>query len=107
MPKLTVAIENQTQAHNQSSEQLIERTVKCFEAASSEQRDFFSQKIIPSVAVMEKTLKHTENTLKNSNEINRALLSLLSGAFDLNLIPKVKKKGKLQAILNWFTFKRY
>ena len=105
MPKLTVAIENQTQAHNQSSEKLIERTVQCFEAASSEQRDFFSQKIIPSVAVMEKTLKHTENTLKNSNEINQALLSLLGHTFDSNLISKVEKKGKLKAFLNWFTFK--
>lgn len=107
LPKLTVAIENQTQAHNQSSEKLIERTVQCFEAASSEQRDFFSQKIIPSVAVMEKTLKHTENTLKNSNEINQALLSLLGHAFDSNLISKVEKKGKLKTFLNWFTFKRY
>ncbi|MCK4390185.1 MAG: hypothetical protein KAV83_08115 [Desulfobacterales bacterium] len=107
LPKLTVAIENQTEAHNQSSEQLIERTVQCFEAASSEQRDFFSQKIIPSVAVMEKTLKHTENTLKNSNEVNQALLSLLGHAFDSNLISKVEKKGKLKAFLNWFTFKRY
>jgi len=107
LPKLTVAIENQTQAHNQSSEKLIERTVQCFEAASSEQRDIFSQKIIPSVAVMEKTLKHTENTLKNSNEINQALLSLLGHAFDSNLISKVEKKGKIKTFLNWFTFKRY
>jgi len=105
IPKFTVAIENQTKTHNQSSEKLIEKTVQCFEAASSEQRNFFSQKIIPSVAVMEKTLKHTENTLKNSNEINQALLSLLGHAFDSNLISKVEKKGKLKTFRDWF--KRY
>ena len=99
LPKLTVAIENQTELHNQFSEKLIEKTLQSIGGISSVQHEFFNDKIIPSVSAMEKTLK-------NTNEINEALISLLNHAFDSNLIPKVKKKGKLQSILNWLTFKR-